>query len=100
MTEPATPPAPLIASTSRPQIPRHIKIREDAGRNRTILLGPERVFTPNRVAFDVIQLCDGQRTVADIATELAKSYDAPIERITDDIIVMLTDLVEKGVVRT
>ncbi len=93
-------PTPLITTQSRPHLPRHIKMREDAGRNRTVLLGPERVFSPNPVAIEVIKLCDGARSVADIADELAKAYNAPIELITKDIIAMLTDLVEKGVVRT
>jgi pyrroloquinoline quinone biosynthesis protein D len=99
MTEPALPAAPLITVLSRPHLPRHIKLREDAGRNRTIILGPERIFSPNPVAIDVIQLCDGHRSVADIAGELAKAYDAPLERITRDVVTMLTDLVEKGVIR-
>ena len=89
----------LITEQSRPRLPRHIKLRQDAGRNRTVVLAPERVFSPNPVAIEVLKLCDGERSVADIAAELAKAYEAPIELITKDVIAMLTDLAEKGVIQ-
>jgi len=90
----------LITEHSRPRLPRHIKLRQDVGRNRTVVLAPERVFSPNPVAIEVLKLCDGQRSVADIAAELARAYDAPIAVITKDIVGMLTDLAEKGVIQT
>jgi pyrroloquinoline quinone biosynthesis protein D len=93
------PKPPLITELSRPRMPRHIKLRQDAGRNRTVVLAPERVFSPNPVAIEVLKLCDGERSVADIAAELAKAYEAPIELITKDVIAMLTDLAEKGVIQ-
>ena len=40
-----------------------------------------------------------QRTVADIADVLAKEYNAPKEEISTDIIAMLQDLADKGVVK-
>ena len=41
-------------------------------RDRWLILAPERVFTPDAIAVAVLKLCDGQRSVADIAGELAK----------------------------
>jgi pyrroloquinoline quinone biosynthesis protein D len=46
----------------------------------------------------VLRLCDGQRTVDDIAEELALIYNAPKAEILGDIVVMLQDLTDKGVV--
>jgi hypothetical protein len=43
-------------------------------------------------------LCDGNRTVADIAGTLAGSYKAPKETILADAISMLQGLADKGVV--
>lgn len=93
------PKPPLVTEQSRPRMPRHIKLRRDAGRNRTVVLAPERVFSPNPVAIEVLKLCDGERSVAVIVGELAKAYDAPLELITKDVIAMLTDLAEKGVIQ-
>ena len=46
----------------------------------------------------VLKLCDGSRSVAIIAGELAQAYKAPMERILADIVPMLQDLADKGVV--
>jgi pyrroloquinoline quinone biosynthesis protein D len=88
----------IIAATSRPALPRHIKLRHDKARNAWTILAPERVFTPDAIAVAVLQLCDGNRTVADIAGELAQTYKAPRETIEADIAAMLQGLADKGVV--
>ena len=88
----------LIAAGSAPRLARHIKLRHDTVRDRWMLLGPERVFTPDAVAMAVLKLCDGQRTVEEIADELAQTYAAPQARILSDVSAMLQDLADKGVV--
>jgi len=89
----------VVTSDSRPLTPAHIKLRHDAGRGRWLILAPERVFDPDEIAVEVLKLCDGQRTVADIAGVLAKEYNAPLDEITADITAMLQDLADKGVVK-
>ena len=89
----------IVEATTQPVVPPHVKLRHDAGRGRWIILAPERLFDPDDVAVDVLKLCDGQRTVADIADQLAKGYNAPASEITADIIEMLQDLADKGVVK-
>jgi pyrroloquinoline quinone biosynthesis protein D len=89
----------IVDANSRPAMPAHIKLRHDAGRGRWLILAPERVFDPDDIAVEVLKLCDGQRSVADIAGVLAQVYNAPIEEITTDIIAMLQDLADKGVVK-
>src|SRR5689334_7217829 len=88
----------MIDAQSLPRLPRHIKMRRDGPRDRWLILGPERVFTPDAVAVAVLKLCDGNRSVEAIATELARAYEAPVERILADIVPMLQDLADKGVV--
>lgn len=90
----------IVTSESQPLMPRHVKLRHDEGRGRWLVLAPERVFDPDDIAVEVLKLCDGERTVADIAGVLAKEYNAPSEEITADIIAMLQDLADKGVVKT
>jgi len=89
----------IIDAATRPVVPPHVKLRHDAGRGRWIILAPERLFDPDDVAVEVLKLCDGQRTVADIAEHLAKEYNAPENEITADIVEMLQDLADKGVVK-
>ena len=93
-----TPTRLMIQEDTRLTLPKHVKMRHDAGRDRWIILAPERVFNPDETAVAVLRLCDGQRSVKDIAETLSAEYQAPIEVITNDIIAMLQDLSDKGVV--
>jgi len=88
----------IVTADTRPVLPPHIKLRHDAGRGRWLVLAPERVFEPDDTAVAVLKLCDGARTVGDIAGELAKEYNAPKDEIVTDIVAMLQDLADKGVV--
>jgi pyrroloquinoline quinone biosynthesis protein D len=58
----------------------------DPVRKRFAVLAPERVYWPDGVAADILNLCDGQRSIADIAGELAQSYAAPLETIQADVL--------------
>lgn len=88
----------IVTETTRPQMPKHVKMRHDPGRGRWIILAPERVFNPDDVAVSVLKLCDGQNSVKDIAASLAAEYQAPIDVITADIVAMIQDLADKGVI--
>lgn len=88
----------IIDGDTRAAIPTYIKLRHDPGRGKWLILAPERIFEPDEVAVEVLKHCDGQRTVTDIASVLAKEYNAPQEEILNDIIAMLQDLADKGVV--
>jgi pyrroloquinoline quinone biosynthesis protein D len=89
----------IVTAATRPTLPPHIKLRHDAGRGKWLVLAPERVFEPDEIAVAVLKLCDGARSVGDIASELAREYNAPKEEIVADIVSMLQDLADKGVVK-
>ena len=90
----------IVAAQTVPRIPRHIKLRHDPGRDRWIILAPERIFDPDEISVEVLKLCDGKRSVDDIAGELSSSYQAPKDVILSDIIEMLQDLADKGLVKS
>jgi pyrroloquinoline quinone biosynthesis protein D len=89
----------IVTAATQPALPPHIKLRHDAGRGKWLVLAPERVFEPDEIAVAVLKLCDGARSVDDIASELAREYNAPKEEIVADIVSMLQDLADKGVVK-
>jgi pyrroloquinoline quinone biosynthesis protein D len=89
----------IVSATSKPALPRHIKLRYDAARNAWTILAPERIFTPDAIAVAVLKLCDATRSVEDIVQELSNTYNAPRDRILADVTSMLQDLVDKGVVK-
>ena len=89
----------IITGDTRPYMPRHIKMRHDAGRDKWIILAPERVFNPDEIAVAVLKLCDGQRSVSEISQALSAEYQAPLDVVSADIAAMLQDLADKGVVK-
>ena len=87
----------IVAGDTVLALPKHIKLRHDPGRGRWIILAPERVFNPDETAVEVLKLLDGQRSVNDIAETLSQEYQAPLDVVTTDILAMLQDLTDKGV---
>jgi pyrroloquinoline quinone biosynthesis protein D len=85
-----------VSEASRPVLPRHAKLKFDETRKVWVLLAPERVLAPDEIAVEVLQLCDGARTVAVMVDELAAKYAAPREAILTDVIAMLQNLADKG----
>jgi pyrroloquinoline quinone biosynthesis protein D len=86
-------PAPLV-----PRLPRGVRLRHDAARDRWVVMAPERMFVPDETALAVLRLVDGQRSLDDIATRLAADYAAPREVIAADVAELLRELEGKGVV--
>lgn len=87
-----------IEGGSRPQLPRHVRLRFDETRQRWVLLVPERVLAPDDIAVEILQLCDGARRVDDIIDQLAAKYTAERANIAADVIALLQDLADKGFV--
>jgi pyrroloquinoline quinone biosynthesis protein D len=85
-----------VSETSRPVLPRHAKLKFDETRQRWVILAPERVLAPDDIAVEVLQLCDGIRSVEMMIDQLAEKYAAPREAIATDVIAMLQDLADKG----
>ncbi len=57
-----------------------------------MLVGPERALDLSDTARAVVELCDGTRTEADIAVELARRFDAPPPKIAEDVARLLAEL--------
>lgn len=80
-----------------PQFARGHRLREDKARGRWVILAPERVFEPDDIAVEVLQLVDGVRTLDEIVDALAAKFAAPRDAIAADVTVMLADLRERQV---
>ncbi|SDG10627.1 pyrroloquinoline quinone biosynthesis protein D [Limimonas halophila] len=91
----------MSAGLTRASVPRlaaGVRLQHSRARGGTVLLAPERVFTPDAVAVEVLELLDGARSVADVAAVLAASYDADAATIERDVLALLADLADKGVI--
>ncbi|HXE56452.1 MAG TPA: pyrroloquinoline quinone biosynthesis peptide chaperone PqqD [Gemmatimonadales bacterium] len=67
-----------MAPTSRPRLWRLARISFDPVRNRPVLLYPEGAVLLNETGKAILELCDGTRTVAEIARELGDRYRADV----------------------
>ena len=77
-------------------MPRHAKLKFDETRQVWVILAPERVLAPDEIAVEILQLCDGVRSVAEMIDQLAAKYAAERDAIATDVIAMLQDLADKG----
>jgi pyrroloquinoline quinone biosynthesis protein D len=89
----------IVDRRTQPYLPPYLKLRHDAGRGRWVLLAPERILSPDQTAVAVLQLCDGKRTVEEIAATLAKEYSAPADVIAADVQELLQGLADKGYIK-
>ena len=85
-----------VSETSRPVLPRHTRLKFDETRQLWVILAPERVLAPDEIAVEILQLCDGVRSVERIIDQLAAKYTADRAAIGADVIAMLQDLADKG----
>lgn len=88
----------VLGPQSRLCLSRGARLRHDTARDRWVVLAPERMFIPDPTALEVLRLLDGTRSVSQIAEELATRYAAPQAIIEADILPLLQELSEKGVV--
>jgi pyrroloquinoline quinone biosynthesis protein D len=59
----------------RPRLAPHVRLSYDQTRQRYVLLTPEAITVLNETGAAVINLCDGQRTLAEIVAELEPRYN-------------------------
>jgi pyrroloquinoline quinone biosynthesis protein D len=83
----STAPVQTADGAGRPRLARHVRLRFDPARGRHVLLTPEAVTVLNGTGAAVLELCDGQRTVAEIVAELRGRYahvdDDEVRRFVD-----------------
>jgi pyrroloquinoline quinone biosynthesis protein D len=76
-----------VPSSGRPRLARHVRLTFDRAREQHVLLQPESVVVLNGTGADILGLCDGRRTVAEIVAELRERYN----RVVDDEVRLFLD---------
>lgn len=84
-----------ITDGSVPRLPRGVRLSDSPAQGGTVLLAPERVFKADAIAAAILQRCDGEATVGQIVDTLAAAYNAPRERIANDVKALLSSLADK-----
>jgi pyrroloquinoline quinone biosynthesis protein D len=78
MATPRTAPrrAGPVSDADRPRLARHVRLTFDRSRERHVLLLPETVVVLNGTGADILGLCDGRHTVAEIVAQLGARYQS------------------------
>jgi len=84
-----------IASDAKPRLPRGVRLVHNEAQGGWVLLAPERIFKADAVAVEILKRCTGEATLEAIVDDLAKSFQAPRERIHADVSKLLAGLAEK-----
>jgi pyrroloquinoline quinone biosynthesis protein D len=87
--------AALIPADSRPRLPRGVRLVHNEAQGGWVLLAPERVFKADAIAAEIVKRCTGEATFEAIVDDLAKTFNAPRERILTDATAMLRGLADK-----
>ena len=85
----------IIEPQAAPCLTPQVRLHHDKARGRWVLLAPERLVELNDSTLATLRLCDGSRSVTDIAAMLAREYNAVAEDILQDIIGPLQYLADR-----
>ena len=81
---------------TRPRLVTGARLRYDEVREEHVLLIPEGAVRLNPTAAEVLELCDGERSVEDIVGALSARYDGADVR--DDVRGLVDAMAQRGLV--
>ena len=81
---------------TRPRLVTGARLRYDEVREEHVLLIPEGVVRLNPTAAAVLELCDGERSLADIVGALSARYEGADVR--DDVLELVDAMARRGLV--
>ena len=79
---------------TRPRLAIGARLSYDDVREEHILLIPEGAVRLNPTAAQVLELCDGERSLDDIAAALSERYEGADVR--DDVVELVDAMAQKG----
>jgi len=80
-----------------PRLAPHVHFRFDKKRERWVVLAPERLLLPDEIAVEVLKLCDGSLSIAAMVASLTERYEISDETASKDVLELLQDLTDKGI---
>ena len=81
---------------TRPRLVTGARLRYDEVREEHVLLIPEGAVRLNPTAAEVLELCDGERSLDDIVGALSARYEGADVR--DDIVDLVDAMAQRGLV--
>jgi len=85
-----------LPDTARPRLATKVRLKWDEVRQKPLLLFPEGLLVLNPTAHEIVGLCDGERTVAEIVKMLGEKFQS--DTIDRDVKDLLAKLIGKSFV--
>ena len=85
-----------LTAHSRPKLWKFARVQFDEARQRNVLQYPEGAVLLNDTAAEILALCDGSRTLTEIAAELNERYGADV---LADVQSYLSQLADRELIR-
>ena len=86
---------PEIDGRTVVHLARGVRLHEDAVRDRTLLLAPERAIALDEIAIAIIKEIDGHRSLDRIAEDLSRRFEAPKEQVLHDIVAFIREFINR-----
>src|SRR5205814_2987190 len=85
---------------ARPRLAPKVRVRQDRLTGKSLLVYPEKGLALNETAAEIVRLCTGEVTVAEIIDQLAAKY-GPEKRqlLADEVEAFLQSLVDRNLLR-
>lgn len=74
-----------LDASSQPRLAAGVRLQHDRARGQWVLLAPERVIELDDIAHAIVSRCDGTRSLAAIAAELASDFQAEPDEVERDV---------------
>ena len=84
-----------MPNDKKPRLPRGVRLINSEAHDGWVLLAPERIFKADAIAVEILKRCNGEATLDEVIDDLARTFNAPRERIEADVGKLLGDLADK-----
>ena len=85
----------MLTPADTPRLAPKVRLRFDRHSGQHLLLYPERGMQLDARAAEILQLCDGSRSIAGVAAELAQRHHHPVAAIEVDVLAFLQQLQDR-----
>jgi pyrroloquinoline quinone biosynthesis protein D len=86
-------------ASQRPSLVKHVRLQIDPVTGEPVLLSQEAVLTLNRSGYEILQRCDGTRTLTQLIKELEAQYQLTSDTLVPDVLRYIDKLSQKGLLQ-
>jgi pyrroloquinoline quinone biosynthesis protein D len=86
-------------ASQRPALVKHVRLQIDPVTGEPVLLSQEAVLTLNRSGYEILQRCDGSRTLTQLIRELETQYQVTNGKLVPDVLRYVDILSQKGLLQ-